>query len=218
MLLPWPHGRERVHLIVDRVVRDLNVTLASDCMQQLQDRVRVLPPVDVPNSSTRCSQITKLTVTEAALLLVIIGIVVVVDAHVDHHIHRVRDVTVQVCVPALGRLSIHASPGGTTTECIVHLGPQIRRDVLSWEVLGKIEHAIARCVLRKWQRLHEILKVLGHLDFEVLCDTKLTTIVRVGEQTTLISCDNEAGLSCMTLQEAKLADYGVPGQVANPSI
>ena len=95
-------------------------------------------------------------------------LLLVVEAHVDHDVDGVGDVAVQVGVAALCRVGVHAAPRGTLPEGVVHLGAEVGRHVLAREVLGEVEHAVAVCVLRKGEGLHQVGVVLGHLRAEVL--------------------------------------------------
>ena len=156
-------------LVVHWVVGDLNVALAGDCVQELEDRLRVLPTVNVPDGAVLGGELAELVIVQQQPLVLLIRIVLaLVEAHVDHHVHRVRYVAVQVGVPTLFGCRIHPAPTRVPPVRIVHLRPKVGRNVLAWKVLGEVEHAVAVRVLRDGERLHQVLKVLRHLALEVL--------------------------------------------------
>ena len=165
-------------LVVDRVVGDLDVSFPSDLVEQRQDRVGVFPAVNVPDGAVQVAQVAQLVVAQhraataasssLAPLLGVALLILVVKAHVDHHVDGVGHVAVQVGVPALFDGGVHSAPSRVATVGVVHFGAEVGRHVLAREVLCEIEHAVAVRVLREGERLHQVGVVLGHLTAEVL--------------------------------------------------
>ena len=125
---------------MDRIVRDLDVALARHSVEQPQDGVGVLPPVDVPDGAVLLSQVAELLVVKQRVhvgLLIRVGIAIaLVDADVHHHVDRVAHVAVQVGVPALLGGGVHAAPRGVPAVGDVHLRSEVWRHELAREVLG----------------------------------------------------------------------------------
>lgn len=79
VLVAQPASQRRVEieeLVVDRIARDLDVALARDGVEKLEDRVGVLPSVDVPDGARRLAQRAELVVVElggVGLVLRVVG-------------------------------------------------------------------------------------------------------------------------------------------------
>ena len=69
--------------------------------------------------------------------------------HVYQYVDGVGDVAVQVGVPALGGVGVHAAPRSVLPECVIHLRAEVRRYAFAREVLGEVEHAVAPSILRR---------------------------------------------------------------------